>query len=117
MEIKEARTIAGGGSIGSLLAGNRFEFLQRASNVQLYAIFDGTGIPGTVLLSVSFTNVVLGEDLAVNKTTAVGTGPSNLDDGIADGVGVAGDRIIISIRNTDSVNAANVRVRVVITEV
>ncbi len=114
---KNVQTVAISGVVTNIMAGSKFEFLPRNSVVRVYGIQDG----GTGIVDLDFTlgNVVVGDSLGLNQTTAAnaGTGPDRNTDLLATGVGAAGDRIQIRAQETGGAIATPIRVLVEINEV
>ncbi len=109
---RENVTVPVGGTVVNIMAGSKFEFLSRPSAVRIFAVQDLTDL---ALLDFSLGNVVVGEDLPLSEVAA-GTGPSMSDDKLIAGVGAAGDRIQIRLRETGGVVVANTRIAVEIAE-
>jgi hypothetical protein len=112
-----ATTCAASGEITNLVAGSKFEFMQRDSIVEVFCVADGTTLTETDLkMDVSFGNVLEADDVAVPLFTA-GLGPNRSDHKLVSAGAAAGDRLQIKFKNADAVNAANIRCLVVITNV
>lgn len=113
--INDARQIAASGSVTNLVSGSKFEFLARNSVVELFACQDNADV-GSVLMDVSFGNVLEGDALAVPTFTA-NLGPDRDKHKLISAVAAAGDRLQIKVQNTDAVNATNLRTLITITSV
>lgn len=110
-QIKIATVIAAGATNVNLLTGRKQEFLSRPAVVTVYQVQDtGVGVGATDL---TLGNVVVGEDLVPNDS-AVGFGPRTNEDMISRGVGAAGDRIQIRVRETGGIAILTVRTLVTI---
>lgn len=90
--LRDRTTFTASTPIANLLAGSKFEFLARPSAVRVYATQTAVG-DHTLALTVG--NVVLADGLAPNVETTVGNLKRN-EDLLAQGVGMAGDRIQLS---------------------
>lgn len=102
-QIKLTNTILAGTTNVNLLTGRKQEFLSRPAVVTVYQSQDS--VSGSVITTdLTLGNVVVGEDLVCNSNPAasagVGTGPRTNEDMVARGVGAAGDRIQIRVRET-----------------
>jgi hypothetical protein len=75
----------------NLMTGSKFEFLPRNSVVSVYGAMNNVAA-GVVELDFTLGNVIIGDNLPLNRT-ADGEGPNRNTDLIAQGVGAAGDRI------------------------
>jgi len=109
---KRRLSIAGGAVETNLLAGSKFEFLNRPSVVTVFST--QATAANEILLDLTLGNVVVAEDI-----------PPNLDaaeliqrdrDGIGSGVGAPGDRIQLRARNTNGAAASVINVLVEINE-
>lgn len=109
---KRQVSLAAGAVETNALAGSKFEFLSRPSVVSVWATQDTAGDDAEIDLTLG--NVVVAEDIAPNLDAALLVQKDR--DGIGSGVGDAGDRIQLRIRNTDGVNAIIVPVLVEINE-
>jgi hypothetical protein len=96
----------------NIMAGSKFEFLNRPSVVRVYAALD-TGDAATIDFSLG--NVTVGEDLQP-VITAAGAGPNRNEHLLVQGSGAPPDRIQIRVRETSGVAAAVYRVLVEIVE-
>jgi hypothetical protein len=93
----------------NVMAGSKFEFLARPAVVNVWASQDGVVVAGTgVEIDFTLGNVVVAEDVFPNPRAAgqEGTILKN-EDNIGAGIGDAGDRIQLRLRNTDAVNAVD----------
>lgn len=105
--------LAASGTNVNIMTGSKFEFLPRNSVVRVYAVSDAGDV---VDLDFSLGNVVVGEDLNLFQVAA-GTGPNRNESLLAQGAGMAGDRIQIRITEITATPAtAEVRVLVEIVE-
>lgn len=99
----------------NLLTGRKQEFLSRPAVVTVFQAQDpAVGIGETDL---TLGNVVVGEDLVPNVSLGAGEGPLVNSDMISRGVGAAGDRIQIRVRETGGALAAVVRTLVTIDDI
>lgn len=105
-------TVAIGATVENIMAGSKFEFLSRPSAVRIFAAQDAADL---AQLDFTLGNVVVGENLPLTEVAA-GTGPSMIDDKLVAGVGAAGDRIQIRLRETGAAATAITRVVVEIAE-
>ncbi|GAH02504.1 unnamed protein product [marine sediment metagenome] len=113
--IRDARQIAASAGVTNLVAGSKFEFLARNSVVEVFACQD-TADDGTVLLDVSFGNLLEGDALAVPTFTAE-FGPDRDKHKLISAIAQAGDRLQLKVANTDAVNVTNLRTLITITSV
>ncbi len=105
--IRTTNTLLAGATVGNVVAGNQFEFIQAPSRVQVWAVHEGVGI-GEV-------EVFFGQELQLpqamaNKVTA--GGPNINTDLLVDDFAAPGDRLVIRI--VESAGAAPVDVRVLV---
>jgi len=100
-QIKLTTTVLAGTTNVNLLTGRKQEFLSRPAVVTLYQVQDSVSL-SRIETDLTLGNVVVGEDLVANSNPAssagVGTGPKTNEDMVARGVGAAGDRIQIRVR-------------------
>jgi len=98
---KRQVTMAAGGVEVNALAGSKFEFLSRPSVVTVWAT---QSIAGDDLeIDLTLGNVVVAEDINPNFDSVDILMVDRSRDLIGSGVGDAGDRIQLRIRNTDAV--------------
>jgi hypothetical protein len=95
------------------VSGSKFEFLGRNSVVEVFACQDNADV-GSVVMDVSFGNVLEGDALAVPTFTA-NFGPDRDKHKLVSAVAQAGDRLQIKVQNNDAVNATNLRTLISIT--
>lgn len=105
-------TVAAASVNTNVMAGSKFEFLARPSAIALFASQDGTG---SAFIDFTLGNVVVGEDLPPNLTTVAGL-VQRQNDGLGAGVGMAGDRIQMRVRNSHAANPINVTIMLDISE-
>ncbi|HUT79460.1 MAG TPA: hypothetical protein VM285_17315 [Polyangia bacterium] len=105
-------TVGAGATVENIMAGSKFEFLQRPSAVRIFAAQDAGDL---AQLDFTLGNVIIGENLALPKRVA-GEGPSMSDDKLVAGVGMPSDRIQIRLRETGGAQPAITRVMVEISE-
>jgi len=106
-------SLAAGAVNTNALAGSKFEFLSRPSVVSLWATQNTAGDDAEIDFTLG--NVVVAEDIPPNLDTTLLVNKDR--DGIGSGVGDAGDRIQLRVRNTDAVNAIIVPVLIEINEI
>jgi len=109
---QHSETITAGATNTNIMSGSKFEFLPRNSVIRVYAVQDSGDL---ATLDFSLGNVVVGEDLALFQVTA-GTGPNRNESLLAQGAGMAGDRIQIRVTETGGAATAVIRVLVEIVE-
>jgi hypothetical protein len=95
----------------NLMTGSKFEFLPRNAVVSVYGAMDPV-VAGVVELDFTLGNVIVGDNLPLNRTTA-GEGPNRNTDLIAQGVGAGGDRIQLRTAEVGT-GALNVPFRVLV---
>jgi len=98
-QIKLRNVILSGTTNVNLLTGRKQEFLSRPAVVTIYQVQDIVAA-SALETDLSLGNVIVGEDLVPNIPGA-GFGPRTNEDMIARGVGAAGDRIQIRVRETN----------------
>ena len=96
--LKLTTTVLSGTTNDNLLTGSKFDYLARPAVVTVYGVQE---VVATSSISLDFTlgNVVVGDDLVAN-IQAAGVGPKVNEDIVAEGVGEAGDRITVRLRET-----------------
>ena len=112
--VRDERAIAAGASVTNILTGSKFEFLGRNSVVEIFSVMDGPAV-GTVVMDVTFGNVLEGDGLQLPTMTAT-LGPNRNDHKLISALAQAGDRLQIKIANNGAAQA-NCRTLVVITAV
>jgi len=105
-------TVAIGGVIQNLMTGSQFEFLARATRVQIYGSQDPLDL-GTM-------EVFFGQELEMAVSPIpfslnAGEGPLVPNDLLLDDFGAPGDRIVIRLTETGGAATAVTRVLVVLT--
>ncbi len=102
-QLRLSNIVLSGTTVVNILAGRKQEFLGRPAVVSVYQRQDdvsGSFIESTLTLG----NVIVAEDLISNRNVAAaanfGNGPNTNEDLVAQGVGAAGDRIQIQLRET-----------------
>jgi hypothetical protein len=110
---KSQTTMTAGGVTTNALAGSKFEFLARPSVVTLWATQSIAG--NDVEVDLTLGNVVVAEDIHPNLDTTLLVDRQR--DMIGSGVGDAGDRIQLRLRNTDAAATPVVTVLVEINEI
>jgi hypothetical protein len=111
--INDSQQIAASGAVTNLVAGSKFEFLARNSVVELFSCQDNADV-GSVVMDVSFGNVLEGDAMAVPTFTA-NLGPDRDKHKLISAVAQAGDRLQVKVTNNDAVNATNLRTLITIT--
>ncbi|GAJ15003.1 unnamed protein product, partial [marine sediment metagenome] len=109
----DVRTVVKSTSVTNLVAGSKFEFLARNSVVELFACQD-TAAAGSVLMDVSFGNVLEGDALAVPTFTS-DLGPDRDKHKLISAVAQAGDRLQVKVSNTDAAADSELRTLITIT--
>lgn len=89
----DRQSVAANTKTGNLLAGKTFEFAGRPSQVTLYASAAAVGLN----VSLQIGNEVLVDDQEINAQNRMPLVP---DDYVAKGGAFAGDRIVLTLRNT-----------------
>lgn len=97
-------TQAAGTVTTNLMTGSKFEFLPTNSVVSVYGAQD-TVANGLVELDFTLGNVIVGDNLPLNKKASAGEGPDRNRDLLAQGVGAAGDRIQLRTAEVDPTGA------------
>lgn len=105
--IQKEVSVGANATVDNLISGSSFEFLRRNSVVSIAAVGSATGL---VMAVQSGSDIVLEEAPLLVKTTM----PTIPDDFYYNDVGVAGDRLVLRIRNTTA-GALTVRAIVQIT--
>ena len=105
--IQKETSIAANATLDNAISGSSFEFLRRNSVVSIAAVGSATGLVASIQ---SGSDIVLEEAPLLIKTTM----PTIPDDFYYNDVGVAGDRLVIRVRNTTA-GALTVRVIVQVT--
>jgi len=114
MSIVRTRTALLAGAVNvNVLNGSKFEFLGRPAVVSIWGSDDGLG---SAILDFTLGNTVVGEDIPLNNAAVAGDVRRDVD-GVGSGVGDAGDRIQLRLRNTDTVNAVNGNLIIEINEI
>ena len=109
---RDEQIVGIGATVENIMAGSKFEFLQRPSAVRIFAAQDAGDL---AQLDFTLGNVIIGENLNLSKRVA-GEGPSMTDDKLVAGVGMPSDRIQIRLRETGGLANAVTRVVVEISE-
>lgn len=91
--IQKETSVAANATVDNLISGSSFEFLRGNSVVSIGMVGSATGLVATIQ---SGSDVVLEEAPLLVKTTM----PTIPDDMYYNDVGVAGDRLVLRIRNT-----------------
>lgn len=112
--VRDERALGAGETVANILAGSQFEFMRVASHIAVYAVRDGTAPPGTLFMDASFGNVIETDSTSVPTFTA-GEGPNINQHQLVSAVAAAGDRLVLRLRNTDSVLLHNARTLIKIT--
>jgi len=107
--IQKEVSIAATSANDNILAGSSFEFLRSNSVVSIGIVGSATGLVANIQ---SGSDIVLEESPLAVKTTM----PSIPDDMYYNDVGVAGDRLVIRVRNTTG-GALTARAVVQITQI
>lgn len=89
----DVRSVAGNTVVENVLSGKLHEFLQEDSIVRLAAVASAVGIRVTLLV---------GGEAVIQDQEISGANrfPVEPDDIVAEGAGVGGDRLVLSLRNT-----------------
>ncbi len=95
--IRFAEVMAAGAIVGNAIAGSQFEFLARASQVQVYVAQDPAD---SITVEVFFGQEIELPASQVPDAAADGQGPIVPDDLVVDDVGAPGDRLVIRLQNT-----------------
>ena len=110
--VRLANAVAAATTVPNIMAGNRFEFLPTRALIRVYAAAAGAAglVEGEVLATISLTNVVLldGGAVPVIGTALAGAPNRNEHQILPPERGDGGDRLIISLTNTDAAIAATV---------
>ncbi len=104
--IKTTDVLAAGEVIQNVVAGNQFEFIEVPSQVQVYAVGEGVGVPSI--------EVFFGQELELpaaepNIVPAAGGGPRVPDDEVVSDVAAPRDRLVIRIAETGGAAAVTIR--------
>lgn len=91
----DRQSIAANTTVQNVLAGKIDEFLKMNSVITLYANAEAVGLNVTLIVG---SNVILDDQEVPNR--AAGTAIVKPDDFIIQGGGLAGDRLILRVRNT-----------------
>lgn len=103
-QLRLSNIVLSGTTTVNILAGRKQEFLGRPAVVSVYQRQDD--VSGSVIEStLTLGNVIVAEDIICNRNVAAatehfGSGPNTNEDLVAQGVGAAGDRIQIQLRET-----------------
>lgn len=91
----DRRSVAANATVDNVLAGKIDEFLREKSIVRLYALAEAVGANVSLIVG----NEVIFDDQEI-PARAVGTTITVPDDFVVEGAGLAGDRLILRLRNT-----------------
>lgn len=97
-------TILAGTTNPNILAGSPFEFVGRDSKVAIAMATDVAATVGTMIANVTFGAELQLQDAVLPREAAAGEGPKLPDNVQVDDVAAAGDRLVVSVQNTDAVN-------------
>lgn len=112
--IKRRIAFAAGETIGNVILGDQFEFLDGPANIKLYAACDVTA-PNTGVVEVE---LFLSQLLAMSSAPVTSRGARGITvntDLCVDTFGDSGHRLVVRGVNTDGANAAVLEVMIVIT--
>jgi len=104
------QTVAAGDTVANALAGSPFEFVPRNSKVAVaLAMNQSDATPGDTTVGMITTNVSFGAELqlqngAVPRETNAGGGARLPDNVQVDDVAAAGDRLVVELTNTHTVD-------------
>jgi len=107
--IQKEVSVGANATVDNLISGSSFEFLRRNSIVSMGIVGSATGLVASIQ---SGSDIVLEEAPLLVKTTM----PTVPDDMYYNDAGVAGDRLVLRIRNTTA-GALTVRAVVQVTPV
>jgi len=107
--IQKEVSVGANATVDNLISGSSFEFLRRNSIVSMGIVGSATGLVASIQ---SGSDIVLEEAPLLVKTTM----PTIPDDMYYNDAGVAGDRLVLRIRNTTA-GALTVRAVVQVTPV
>lgn len=93
-------SLAAGGTVNNVLAGETFEFLKALSRVDVAMVCDATD--GDLVTTIQFGPEVQAQDYPVMAEPGTGIGPLIPDHVIISDAAAAGDRLRISLRNDDA---------------
>lgn len=96
--LKLTTTVASGTTNDNLLTGSKFDYLARPAVVTVYGVQEVV-MGSSISLDFTLGNVVVGDDLVANFQASP-IGPKVNEDIVAEGVGEAGDRITVRLRET-----------------
>lgn len=108
--------IAAGANVANLIAGSQYEFPEFAAHIGVFAVRDGPGLPSLLFLDQVFGSIIEGDSVIVPTFTAT-LGPDTNRHQIFGAVTRPGRRLILRARNTDGVNAQNLRFLMKITPI
>lgn len=91
----DRRSVAANATVDNVLAGKIDEFLREKSIVTLYAVAEAVGLNVSLIIG----NEVVFDDQEI-PSRAAGVTITVPDDFVVQGAGLAGDRMILRLRNT-----------------
>lgn len=89
----DRQSVAANTVVANVLTGKIHEFLQRPSAVRLYGCGSAVGLNATLIVG----NVTAMQDQELNAQNRMPIVP---DDFVVEAGGMAGDRVVVSLRNT-----------------
>lgn len=110
LSMTDRQTVAAGVSVQNILSTKLGEFLGGASIVRVYAQASAVGLNASLLIG----NETFQQDQEILPFVATAPGPLVPDHFMAEGAGVQGDRVVVSLRNTTGGNIISaIRVEVI----